>query len=159
MNKIECWFNPLVIADGSCSLKLVDRNTQLVSGTAYIIEPQNLARIHLTVFYKFRVYRKFLIDVDYDLCSVLEHPMVAMALPLIRKHSNRIDFKCPFQGNYTISRLKYDKQYVPKQIVPSGQYRFDLRVYHPMTNATAFEGKLYCTVPESRDAHVDRSMG
>lgn len=159
LDKFDCYFDPTVFANASCNVKFVDRYTQLVSGTTYVAVPQYIGRVHVTLFYKFRVYRKFLVEYDADMCDLAaQHPLLALALPIIRKYSNQ-DLKCPYQGNFTLNRLTVDSRFLPNTIVPSGGYRLDMRVYHPKTNNTLFESKLYATIPESRDAHVDRAMG
>lgn len=161
---MECYFNATIFREASCRVEYLDRYTQLLSSSFYVMEPQYFARVHVVTFYKFRVYRKFLIEIDANLCDVSDtnkpvaHPLLAIASPIIRKYAN-FDFKCPFQGNLTINRMKLDKRFIPNTIVPSGSYRLNMRTYIPKANITAIDVKIYFTVPESRDAHEDRTMG
>lgn len=126
--------------------------------------PQHHVQLHVVVFYRFRVYRKFLVEFDVNLCDVSDngkthsHPILGFAVPYIRQYST-FDFICPFQGNITIDRMQVDKRFVKSSTVPSGQYRINARLYIPQTNQTAIYTKIYFTVPPSRDAHVDQSMG
>lgn len=164
VDKIECWYDPQIFSHTNCRIEFVDRYTQLVSSTCFIMEPQYLTRMHITTFYKFRVYRKFMMEFDVNLCDVSDngkpvaHPMLAIAVPIFRKFST-FDLKCPFKGNLTVDRVQLDGHFLPKMVIPSGQYRIDMRMYHPKTNQTQVDCKIYFTVPESRNAHIDRTMG
>lgn len=145
-------------------MEFIDRYTQLFSMSCYVMEPVYLVRVQIIVFYKFQVYRKFLIEFDANLCDISEtgntvqHPLLAIASPLIQQYSN-FEFKCPFQGNYTTERLKLDSRFFPNTIVPSGHYRLNIRTYIPKSNTTIIDLKIYFTVPQSRNAHEDRAMG
>lgn len=165
LDRFECWFNATIFLQTSCRVDYVDRYTQLLSSSFYVMEPQYFVRVHIAVFYKFRVvYRKMLIEIDANLCDVSntnktdQHPLLLLASPIIRKYAN-FDYKCPFQGNLTISRMKLDSRFLPHTIVPSGQYRLNIRTYIPKMNVTAVDVQIYFTVPQSRDAHEDRAMG
>lgn len=164
MDKIECEFDPLIFNTTFCRVNLIDRYTQTLTTSAYLFVPQHNVRMHIIVFYRFRVYRKFLVEFDVNLCDVSNtdksstHPILVFALPYIRQYST-YDFECPFHGNITIDRLKVDNRFVRNSIIPSGQYRVNVRVYNPQTNRTQIDTKIYFTVPPSRDAHVDQSMG
>lgn len=164
LDKLDCWYNPKIFSHYNCRVEFIDRYTQLVSSTCYILEPQYLSHMHITTFYKFRVYRKFMLEFDVNLCDLsdpnkaLPHPLLTIGIPIWRKYST-FDLKCPFQGNLTVNRFQIDDSFILKTVIPSGQYRVDMRMYHPNTNETQIDTKIYFTVPESRNAHVDRTMG
>lgn len=161
---MDCWHNPKYFSHANCRVEYIDRYTQLVSSTCYLLEPQSVSRMHISSFYKFRVFRKFIVEFDVNLCEMssnntsVTHPLLIIALPIIRQYST-FDMKCPFQGNITIDRLMLDNRFVPNLLLPSGQYRLNIRMYHPNTNETQIDAKIYFTIPESRNAHVDRRMG
>lgn len=161
---MDCWFNPRIYRNSSsCRVDFIDRYTQLISNTCYVMVPQYVLRMHVTVYYKFRIYRKFLLELDFNLCDLFEnkdnpHPLMSIIVSILQKYSLE-GLKCPYQGNMTMKPWQLDFSFIPTLVIPSGQYRVDVRVYNPKTNETVNETKLYLTVPPSRDARVDRSMG
>lgn len=150
-----------------CSVVLVDRNTQLLNIACSVGEKQkNNIRLHFKMYYRFNglTYRPFLIDIEADFCAfmlnVLKRPniMLANVMEQVRKHSN-IDHPCPYTGTVEIQNLTLSNLFLGGSMLPTGQYRFHSKIYDDKENKTILEPIVFFTVPQSRDARLDLSMG
>lgn len=145
-----------------CNISRPSRKHQLVSFGCHMEEPQKYIRARIVMFYRFKRYQQFLLDVDLDLCDIVgkktkEQPLAEALLPFVRNYSNLLH-PCPHEGLLKITNAPVDNRYLLGTILPNGQYRFDANVYDSVSNRTMFHLKLFVTVLYNYEKTSDTAL-
>lgn len=125
--------------------------------------------VHLTVNYKFKVYRKFLIDIDQNFCDAMDglynqneskkyHSRTLLLMMQGLNNKSNINHTCPYSGYVVAQNLLIGDILMPGYLMPAGQYRLDIHIYDSSKNQTIIYPKVFLTIPASKSL-LDLSMG
>lgn len=153
INRFAC-LNMTACSTHYCNLTLKSRTEQLLNVECNFIRPQFDAHFHVKVFYRFNIYKPFLIDVLFDFCDhvgprrQIQNPLMSALMPFFLRHSN-LNHSCPFDGLMFVRGFVLNQEILQGAHVPSGKYRVDLRVFHKATDENMITVKIWLTVPTS----------
>lgn len=138
------------------------RTIQIINANCTIPHPVDAIFVHFKLYYRFKKYLPFLLDVHGDVCDALGNktkfqPILELGIPLFKMYSN-LNHSCPFEGDIQVRGVKYDNELLKGALIPGGKYRADMRVYDPRSNETYFLERSYLTHSETFTTK-DLSMG
>lgn len=152
-------FNKTLIKDGVVKWKKVAYNTVIFNASMTITEPLNEIWVHSVLYYKYRQYQKYLIDIWVEYCrSIIDptnHPIAQVILnnffSLNDNFYINFDLKCPITGAMEFRSIRSFN--VSKIVIPlmqAGRYRanfyYTLRQNGPVYAA----GQVYVSVSDLR---------
>lgn len=114
--------------------------------------PQNDIHVRFTLFYRFREYRKFLLDLDVDVCDymaghrTISQPLLDTIMPILLKHSPYLNHSCPFEGNLSVLNFTISSDLLNGNLIPAGQYRIDCNAYNSVTKENIIFVQIYWTI-------------
>lgn len=152
-----------------CKVTRVSRNIQHLTVGCNLTETQHRMNVHVSMNYKFTVYRKFLIDLHENFCDAMDglyneieaKQNSARTVLLIMKgitSKSNINHTCPYSGYVVAQNLVLDEVLFPGYLLPAGQYRIDVHIYNSSRNRTIIYPKVFVTIPASKSL-LDLSMG
>ncbi|XP_055698961.1 uncharacterized protein LOC129799260 [Phlebotomus papatasi] len=144
--------------DISCSVKLKNRTTSYIQINVTfhydLIDPI----IKITFYYRFTVYRKFLIDVSEDFCGLTKKGKPAPVINLIWKTLNEAsNFAegCPFSKgqNYYVKDYVFDVSQFPPAM-PTGDYRIDIVVSNSLDKKDVVKAQIFAEIKRKPMADI-----
>lgn len=112
--KVTCPYHNSELVDSfTCSIKLINRTSELYNFDLYAKENVSCSWIHVKVrtYYKYTVkYRKTLIDIDEDLCAIFaKKDGLLLTARITANESNVIG--CPFSVSMAFSCLRKKRSF------------------------------------------------
>lgn len=129
----------------------------MLDGFCNLRAPVEHVHVNAQLFYRYRRYVPFLYDIDVDMCDYLGNgtkfqPIMEVMRGYIAKYTQNVQNQtCPVSGNVTVNALQYDLAMLRNVIIPTGQYRADLRVFDAVSNATIFVVQAFLAKVRSDD--------
>lgn len=165
MDKVLCEPNHDICTNTSCNVKLIDRRTRLANIVFFMRVPQNDIHIRYTLFYRFREYRKFLLDADADICDymaenrTISQPLLDVLIPIFLKNvPTYYNHSCPFEGNISLLNFTISSDLLKGNLIPAGQYRIDCKIFNSVTNKLIILVRVYWTI-SAGSTTKDLAMG
>lgn len=129
MEKITCTNSTEYCSSTTCGVsKTVRRSASLYLSCA-LKKPVHAVAMRLVLYYKFREYQQFMVDIVLDFCGYMSgkvpSPVLDIVMPVIKPISN-LNHTCPYEGNVTVNNLEIDDRLMDNTVLPPGQYRIDL---------------------------------
>ncbi len=152
-------FNKTLIKDGIIKWKKVAYNTVIFNASATITEPLNEIWVHIVLYYKYRQYQKYLVDIWVEYCRAIHnpntHPVVPLAFKnyfLLREYFYiNFDQECPISGEVqlrTIDKFNVSKINVP--LMQAGRYRANFYFSVRQNGPVYASGELYGSISDIR---------
>ncbi len=152
-------FNKTLIKDGIIKWKKVAYNTVVFNASMTLTEPLNEVWVHSVLYYKWRQYQKYLIDIWVEYCRSMvnpnNHPIVNVILNnffLLREHFFiNFDLKCPISGEMqfrTIRKFNVSKINVP--LMQAGRYRANFYYTVRQNGPVYAEGRVFFSISDLR---------
>lgn len=142
---LKCSFNSKYIKNPKCHFKPTRDGAGLASMSGETKVVLYDVWLKEEMYYKYRVYRPWMISFDEDLCGIWEgtvKPGVIMEHFLTKDAlENRENKPCPFFGvvghdNYTLNLNRFVSQSYP-QVLPTGDYRIYGRLHNRVNETYA----------------------
>lgn len=152
-------FNKTLIKDGIVKWKKVAHNVLIFNASMTLTEPLNEIWVHTVLYYKYRQYQKYLIDIWIEYCrSIIDpsnHPfgqMVFNNFLLLRDYySISFDIKCPLSGELKFSSarsLNVSQIVIP--LMQAGRYRINFYYSVRQNGPTYAAGQVYGSISDLR---------
>lgn len=129
MEKIICTNGTKYCSSINCGVTKTVRHSSSMYMSCVLKKPVHTLDIRLVLFYKFRVYQQFLVDILVDFCGYMsgkvQSHILDLVMPVIIPISN-LNHTCPYDGNVTVNNLEIDDRILDNTVLPPGQYRIDL---------------------------------
>lgn len=132
-----------------------DRVSFLFNATA--TKPITDLHVHVSVYYKYHVYKLFPVKLDENLCYWLNNQKgsffmewtLARALKYVKYDG---ELKCPIKGNLSISfsNVLLNKEFPLVPLVPSGKYRVDNIFTEASSNTVIASTQFFIEVSDNR---------
>lgn len=150
---MTCKFNRDICSESNCNINFVNRYTRLMNLFCNLNRhPIDHIRLHVKLFYRFREYRPFLLNIDTDFCDYVStspqqmQPFMDAFMPMLLKYSPNLNKPCPYFGNYSVVNARLGSDWFANTLVPAGQYRVNLHIYSSHTNTTIVQIRLFVTI-------------
>lgn len=131
LERLECTSNQAYCNASYSTANLMARDKSFMTVGCNLIKPLEKASVRLVLYYRFQVYKKFLIDVTEDLCAYQKGKnsgkILQLFMPFIKTKTEIFNQTCPFIGNMTVDNLRYGSYLFP-HLMPAGQYRLDIDI-------------------------------
>lgn len=152
-------FNKTLIKDGIIKSKKVAYNTLVFNASMTLTEPLSEIWIHTVLYYKYRKYEKYLIDLWIEYCRSMINPanhpfgqLVFNNFLSLRDHFNiSFDLQCPLSCEMkfsTIRRFNVSQLVIP--LMQAGRYRINF-YYSVQQNGPVYAaGQVYVSISDHR---------
>lgn len=153
LDRVECPRTACCVAH--CNLTRPTRHKQLFNLDTFFDKPQTKLHSRMVMFYRFKRYQRFLLDIELDWCDYLGpktklQPVIEAMVPFVVNNTNVIH-PCPLVGHLYFTNVAMDSRGLGGFRLPAGQYRFDSDVFNPITKEIFIQTKVYMTVSASTD--------
>lgn len=113
------------------------------------------------MYYRYRAgYKKFLIDLNIDVCAYHKNETDSAVMNLIRdtfvKFSTNVLQPCPIKGNLSIKALPLTAALVNNLFVPAGEYKLVIDTKVNKNKEFGINLAFYVKVPAGRTIEDDR---
>lgn len=152
-------FNKTLIKDAIIKWKKVAYNVVVFNASMTLTEPVHEIWIHSVLYYKYRQYQKYLVDISVEYCRTVidpaNHPFGQVFFNnylLLRDYYNiSFDIRCPFSGEMnfsTIRGLNVSKIVVP--LMQAGRYRMNFYYSLQQNGPIYAAGQVYVSISDLR---------
>lgn len=111
-------------------VRSVAPNVLKVNISVTINQPINKIWIRTIFNRKQNTYNKFLIDVAFELCGLLDgtlgNPMGEIMVNNFALFDRNFELKCPFKGTLIAGSEHFNASYINFPLLPAGRYRVDI---------------------------------
>lgn len=151
--------NRTLIKERYVEVRLIARNVIKVNASVELTEPVNRFWLHATLFYKYTIYQKYLIEVHDEVCQYLNVsvPFNALAqlaawnvLEFIDDTNIEFEIVCPFNGVLTVSNDGLNLSRLITPLLPAGRYRVDAALSRRKTSPPFATAQLYVRISDFR---------
>lgn len=151
--------NKTLIKNGVVKWKKVRYNTVVFNASMTLTEPLNEIWVHSVLYYKYRQYQKYLIDIWVEYCRSIadpsSHPIINIVLNnffALREHFFiNFDLKCPLSGEIefrTIRSFNVSKIIIP--LMQAGRYRANFYYTLHQNGPVYAAGQVYFSISDIR---------
>lgn len=149
----QCWAN--VSRVGRSSISDGDRINLYME--IEIVEPFMELYMHTVVYYKYRVFKKFPVDVREDVCGWLNKRKKSLIMDwTIGRVLNFINYggnlTCPLMGNLTVNfkNMSLNERFPMGSLLPIGNYRIDTNFTEADQNSI-IKSRFFATISDAHD--------
>lgn len=152
-------FNKTLIKDGIIKWKKVAYNALIFNASMTLTEPVKEIWVHTVLYYKYRQYQKYLIDLWVEYCRSVTDPahhpfgqVVYNNFLLLRDYYNiSFDIQCPLSGELKFStRRTLNVSSVTIPLMQAGRYRMNF-YYSVRQNGPIYAaGQVYVSISDLR---------
>lgn len=144
-------FNKTLIKDPKLKWKTVAPNVVIFNASVTITEPIKEIWVHIVLYYKWREYRQYLVNLWIEYCSHMDtpakHPLAQKIFDNflnVRDHFDlNFDVHCPFFGNLTSRTIRpFNISNIVVPLMQSGRYRVNLML-SPHQNGPVYAAVQY----------------
>lgn len=155
MKKITCTNSSEYCSSTTCGVSKTVRQSASLYMSCALKKPVQAVAIRIVLYYKFREFQQFMVDIVVDFCGYMSGKVPShvldVVMPVIAPISN-INHTCPYEGNVTINNLEIDDRILDNTVLPSGQYRIDLAF---LTRKRLIAStQIYVMVPSAIEAKI-----
>lgn len=129
-------FNKTLVKDAVFKWKKIAYNVVTLNASTIFTEPFKDIWMHGQLYYKYREYQKYLIDIWLDYCSIVKapdtHPAAQKIWDIWLSYRDSIelnfDIQCPLSGKLTIRSIRsLNVSHLVIPLMQAGRYRADLK--------------------------------
>lgn len=154
-------FNKTLLKDVKFQWKMVAYNTITYNWTVTVTEPIDKLWIHVVLYYKYRTYQKYLVDVWVNVCAGFKNiekfnsPVGKLLWDWYQKYRGNIihnfKFRCPLFGNLE-SRLSrgFNISQITWPLMQSGRYYADYKLAHYQNGRSQMTLQVYGSISDHR---------
>jgi hypothetical protein len=150
LDKLDCDYNPKFCVNSSCKLKAINRTSGAVTVGCYFVRPLASVNLDIGVYSKSssNVYQPTPLRFHEDLCALVVgggNPLVKNTFTWAAETIGRSLPTCPMSGKNMLENVLFDSNFIPSNLLPTGQYRLHMRK-STGSNDTIMLVKYYFTV-------------
>lgn len=151
--------NDTNMKNGTLKWKKVAYNVARGNFTVFISKSLNEFWIHCVLYYKYRQYQQYLIDVWVEYCRTVRNPdanpIGNLTWNLFLKFRDQLelnfDIYCPLYGNYTIKTIQsINVSHIVIPLLQAGRYRLDITTSERQDGPSAALARIYFSVSDLR---------
>lgn len=152
-------FNKTLIKDGIIKWKKVGYNTLVFNASMTLTEPMTEIWIHIVLYYKYRHYEKYLVDLWIEYCRSIQdpdnHPLARLVFNnfiSLRDHFDiNFDMLCPLSGDLKFNTNRpFNVSKIALPLMKAGRYRANLYC-SPIQNGPVYiAGQAFFSISDLR---------
>lgn len=148
--KIDCIdLNPYVCKNATCDLQVVSRQEVTINVGCHLMRSFNeISFMGLMYNKQGMAYKKFGPEFKGNFCEALanrKNIVMESIFKQIGRRNSHIIHPCPFFGDHYVRNLTVDNAF-GLNILPPGDYRFEVRLSETTTNITMLHTRIYFVI-------------
>lgn len=131
-------------------MKLVSRNVTLFTVGCTLPRPLKNLRVKYQLYYKYNVYRPYLIGFDVNFCNVMDSTVGSILINQFKvavSNYTNVFRRCPLEGRIFLKDFPYSDNIITPGL-PIGDYRADCRLYTKYNDTIFYVRNFFTLKPK-----------